>query len=156
MFDKENTQRKQGIEGYIQELKDAGKPAINKGKILIMDDEYVIRVMLSKQLMGLEYEVEAAEDGSEAIRLYESASGKGNPFDAVVMDLTITGGMGGKETIKRLLEIDPEVRAIVVSGYANDPIMANYKKYGFSSVLPKPHEIHELDEALQKVMIEMN
>jgi DNA-binding NarL/FixJ family response regulator len=64
--------------------------------------------------------------------------------------------MGGREAIKRLLEIDPEVRAIVVSGYANDPIMANYKKYGFSGVLPKPHEIYELDETLQRVIAEAN
>jgi CheY-like chemotaxis protein len=117
-----------------------------------MDDEDVIRVMLSKQLSHLKYEVEIAGEGSEAIRLYERASRTGKPFDAVVMDLTISGGMGGKEAIKKLLEIDPEVRAIVVSGYANDPIMANYKKYGFSGVLPKPHEIRELDEALQKVI----
>jgi DNA-binding NarL/FixJ family response regulator len=71
------------------------------------------------------------------------------------MDLTIPGGMGGKETIERLLEIDPEVRAIVASGYANDPIMAEFNKYGFSGVLAKPYEIDELDEALQKVMKSM-
>ena len=127
-----------------------------KGKVLLMDDEYVIRFAISKHLGHLRYEVEAVEEGSEAIRLYESASGKGKPFDAVIMDLTISGGMGGKETIKRLLEIDPEVRAIVVSGYANDPIMANYKEYGFKGVLAKPHEIHELDEALQKVITTIN
>ncbi len=68
------------------------------------------------------------------------------------MDLTIPGGMGGKEAIEKLLEIDPEVRAIVASGYADDPIMAESNKYGFSGVLVKPYEIHELDEALQKVI----
>jgi signal transduction histidine kinase/ActR/RegA family two-component response regulator len=136
------------------EEEDKEKPIVSKGKILLMDDEYIIRTILSKQLRGLKYEVETAEEGSEAIRLYKSAGETGKPFDAVVMDLTISGGMGGEETIKNLLEVDPEVKAIVVSGYANDPIMANYKRYGFSGVLPKPHEIHELDEALQKVIEE--
>ena len=117
-----------------------------------MEDEYVIRTILCKQLRGLKYEVEAVEEGSEAIRLYESENGKGKPFDAVIMDLTISGGLGGKETIKRLLEIDPDAKAIVVSGYANDPIMANYKEYGFRGVLAKPHELHELDVTLQKVI----
>jgi CheY-like chemotaxis protein len=138
------------------EEEDKEKPIVSKGKVLIMDDEYVIRTILSKQLRHLKYEVEAVEEGSEAIRLYERASRAGNPFDAVVIDLTITCGMGGKETIKRLLEIDPEVKAIIVSGYADDPIMANHQKYGFRGVLPKPHEIHELDEALQKVMKEVS
>ncbi len=127
-----------------------------KGKVLLMDDEYVIRATLSKHLRHLKYEVETAKDGSEAIRLYKSASESGKPFDAAIMDLTISGGMGGKETIKKLLEIDPEARAIVVSGYANDPIMANHKRYGFRGVLAKPHEIHELDETLQKVIMEMS
>ncbi|MGR3173181.1 MAG: PAS domain S-box protein, partial [Candidatus Scalindua sp.] len=145
-----------GVSLEPAEGKDEEKPVISKGRILLMDDEYIIRTILCKQLSGLKYEVEAVEEGSEAIRLYERASREGKPFDAVVMDLTIPGGMGGKETIKRLLEIDPEVKAIVVSGYANDPIMANYKKYGFSGVLPKPHEIRELDEQLQKVMMEVS
>ncbi len=64
--------------------------------------------------------------------------------------------MGGKETIKKLLEIDPEVTALVSSGYANDPIMADHMKYGFKGVLAKPHEIHEIDEALQKVITMIN
>ena len=72
------------------------------------------------------------------------------------MDLTISGGMGGKDTIKKLLEIDPQVKSIVMSGYANDPIMANYKENGFRGVLAKPHEIHELDETLQKVIMKGN
>jgi len=131
---------------------DEDKPVISRGKILLMEDEYVIRTILCKQLRGLKYEVEAVEEGSEAIRLYESENGKGKPFDAVIMDLTISGGLGGKETIKRLLEIDPDAKAIVVSGYANDPIMANYKEYGFRGVLAKPHELHELDVTLQKVI----
>jgi len=136
--------------------KNEEEPNISKGKVLLMDDEHVIRVALDKHLKHLNYEVEAVEEGSEAIGLYKRALGSDKPFDSVIIDLTISGGMGGKEVIERLLEIDPEVIAIVMSGYANDPIMANYKKYGFRGVLAKPHEIHELDEALQKVIAEAN
>ena len=129
------------------------KPNVSKGKVLLMDDEYVIRVALGKHLKYLNYEVEAVEEGPEAIGLYKRAMDSDKPFDAVIIDLTISGGMGGKEVIERLLKIDPEVVAIVMSGYANDQILANFKKYGFRGVLVKPLEIHELDEALQKVMM---
>ncbi len=132
------------------------KPVITKGRILLMDDEYVIRNILSEQLKKLKYEVETAKEGSEAIRLYKSASESGKPFDAVIMDLTIAGGMGGKETIKRLLEIDPKVKAIVSSGYANDPVMTDYLKFGFKGLLAKPHEIHELNDELHNVMTMIN
>lgn len=127
----------------------------SKVKVLLMDDEYTIRVILSEQLRGLNYVVEAVEEGTEAIRLYKDAREAGKPFDVVLMDLTISGGMGGKETIKKLLEIDPEVRAVVMSGYANNPIMANYKEYGFKGVLAKPHDIHELDKTLRNVIMEI-
>ena len=136
--------------------KNEEKLNVSKGKVLLMDDEYVIRVALGKHLKYLNYEVEAVEEGPEAIGFYKRAMGSDKPFDAVIIDLTISGGMGGKEVIERLLEIDPEVTAIVMSGYANDTIMANYKEYGFRGVLAKPHEIHELDEALQKVIAEAN
>ena len=78
--------------------------------------------------------------------------GTGNPFDAVVMDLTVPSGMGGKETTKKLLEKDPEAKVIVSSGYANDPIMADFKKYGFCGSLAKPYESQKLEEILQKVI----
>ncbi|MBZ0110174.1 MAG: PAS domain S-box protein [Candidatus Scalindua rubra] len=130
------------------------KNIASKGKVLLMDDDYAIRTVLCKQLGNLKYDVEAVEEGSEVIRLYKNASEAGKPFDAVIMDLTISGGMGGKDAVKRLLKIAPDAKVIVVSGYANDPIMANYKEYGFKSVLAKPHEIYELDEALQRVIAE--
>jgi signal transduction histidine kinase/ActR/RegA family two-component response regulator len=125
-----------------------------KGKVLLMEDETLIKLAVTQHLRNLKYEVEAAEDGAETIELYNKAIDTGKPFDAVIMDLTIPGGMGGKETIKRLLEIDPEVRAIVASGYANDPIMAEFNKYGFSGALTKPYEIDELDETVQRVIEE--
>lgn len=125
------------------------KPLIGKGKILLMDDEAVIRTLALRLLKRIGYEVHVANDGAEAIKLYREAN---EPFDAVIMDLTIPGGMGGKEAIKKLLEIDPDVKAVVSSGYSNDPIMANFSRYGFKSVIAKPYNIRRLSEVLQKVI----
>ncbi|MFX1519406.1 MAG: PAS domain S-box protein [Promethearchaeota archaeon] len=127
------------------------KQLVFKGKILVMDDEESIREALNEILNYLEYEVAFATNGDEAIDLYTESKNKDQPFDAVILDLTIPGGMGGKETIQKLLEIDPEVKAIVSSGYSTDPIMADFKSYGFSGVVAKPYKIEELNEALAKV-----
>ena len=123
-----------------------------KGRILVMDDEDIIRDMAQELLSGMGYEVELAGDGVEALNRYQEARASGAPVDAVIMDLTIPGGMGGEEAIQKLLAIDPEARAIVSSGYSNNPIMADYKKYGFSGVLAKPYKITELSAVLQGVM----
>lgn len=108
-----------------------------EGKILVMDDEEVIRSSVGEILKIAGYEVELAEDGNKAIELYKKAMESSKPFDVVILDLTIRGGMGGKETIKKLLELDPDVKAIVTSGYSNDPVMANFREYGFSDVYCK-------------------
>ena len=118
-----------------------------------MDDEEIIRTTTGKLLDGLGYQVEFAKDGVEAIELYQQAKKTAFPFTAVIMDLTIPGGMGGKEAIKKLIEIDSEVVAIVSSGYSNDPVMANFKEYGFSEVITKPYTIDKLGEILHKVFI---
>ncbi|MBW1675580.1 MAG: response regulator [Deltaproteobacteria bacterium] len=123
-----------------------------KGKILIMDDEDLVREVGGEMLDILGYEVEFAEDGAEAIELYKKAKESAQPFDAIIMDLTIPGRMGGKEAVEKLIEIDPEVKAIVSSGYSTDPIMADFRKYGFSGVVAKPYELNELGEALHKVI----
>ncbi len=107
------------------------------GKILIMDDEEIIRESVVEFLGIRGYEVEYAEDGEEAIELYKKAHESSQPFNAVVLDLTIRGGMGGKTAIKKLLEINSYVKAIVSSGYSNDPVMANFREYGFSGVFNK-------------------
>ncbi|MFC1537462.1 PAS domain S-box protein [Gemmatimonadota bacterium] len=125
-----------------------------KGKILVMDDDKAVRTALSKMLRLLGLEVESAENGEETIELYRNAMASEKPFDAVILDLTIRGGMGGKVTIKRLLEIDPHVKAIVSSGYSNDPVMADPGKHGFCSVVSKPYRIDELREVLQSVLKE--
>lgn len=130
----------------------SGGPFEGKGKILLMDDEEILRYTIGQMLSILQYEVETAKDGIETIELYNNAKEKGAPFDVVIMDLTIPGGMGGKETIKTLLKIDPNVKAIVSSGYSNSRTMANYEDYGFSAVLPKPYNINELSETLRKVL----
>ena len=101
------------------------------------DDDDVLNVAVNMlNLMG--YKTETAHDGSEAISKYKQAMEEGQPFDGVILDLTIPGGMGGQETVQQLLLIDPEVKAIVSSGYANDPIMADYQAYGFRGWSPSP------------------
>lgn len=122
------------------------------GRILVMDDEEIIRDVTRHILERLGYDVALARDGEEAIQMYRDAQRRGRPFDAVIMDLTVPGGMGGKEAIKRLRTIDPQVKAIVASGYSNDPIMANYRAYGFDGVVAKPYRIDELRRVLHRVL----
>jgi len=117
-----------------------------------MDDEDMIRTLLSRMLATAGYEVELTQEGGEAVKKYTAAKKSGKPFDAIILDLTIPGGMGGKETIKKLLEIDPDVKAIVSSGYATDPIMSEYKKYGFSGVVPKPYKLRQMEEILHNLL----
>jgi PAS domain S-box-containing protein len=118
------------------------------GKVLVMDDEEIIRKMLENMLNLAGYRVELSSGGKEAIQKYGQAITAGDPFDAVIMDLTIPGGTGGKEAVKELLKIDPRAAVIVSSGYANDPIMAEYKKHGFKAVIAKPYSVKQLQETL--------
>jgi len=100
----------------------------------------------------LGYQSQCARDGAEAVALYQQARDAGQPFTAVLLDLTIPGGMGGKETIAHLRAMDPQVCAIVSSGYANDPLMADFRAYGFSGVISKPYTMEGLHEVLQRVI----
>jgi CheY-like chemotaxis protein len=111
-----------------------------------------VRGVLFEMLSQIGYEVGFARDGSEAIDLYIKAKDGDKPFDVIIMDLTIAGGMGGKEAIKKLLEIDPDVRAIVSSGYSNDPVMSDYMKYGFIGVVNKPYKTEELSTTVHQVL----
>jgi signal transduction histidine kinase/CheY-like chemotaxis protein len=129
-------------------------PAFGTGKVLLMDDEEAIRLVAGDLLTLLGYDVEMARDGSECIEIYKAAMESGQPFSAVIMDLTVPGGMGGKAAIQKLLEIDAEVKAIVSSGYSTDPIMSNYKHYGFKGIVPKPYNAVELSRALQELITE--
>jgi PAS domain S-box-containing protein len=123
-----------------------------KGKVLVMDDEEIIREMLGKMLPLAGYEVDLTSDGAEVIERYAEAMKGGKPFSAVIMDLTIPGGMGGKEAIKKLLKIDPDAKVIVSSGYATDPIMSEYKEYGFSAVVTKPYSVAEIEKTLNNIL----
>jgi CheY-like chemotaxis protein len=127
-------------------------PQEGRGKVLVMDDEQVIRELVEQMLSQIGYVVESASDGTEAMALYTKAREAGQPFDVVIMDLTIPGGMGGKDTIRQLQEIDPHIKAIVSSGYSTDPIMANFRHYGFCGVVVKPYNMTELSTVLHRVI----
>jgi len=127
---------------------------VGNGRILVMDDEEIVRKLLYAGLTEVGYEVQLTNDGAEAIERYSEAKKAGQPFDAVILDLTIPGGMGGKEAIKKLLNLDPDVKAIVSSGYATDPIMSEYKEYGFSAVVPKPYCVAQIEKTLQGLLRE--
>ncbi len=129
---------------------------IGRGRILVMDDEQIIRDLLQEMLRRLGYEAAFAREGAEAIALYRQARESGTPFDLVVMDLTVPGGMGGKEAILHLREIDPEVKAIVSSGYSNDPLAAAFLKYGFSDFIAKPFKLDDLGKVLKRVIHRKN
>ncbi len=121
-------------------------------RILVMDDEEIIRGISTEMLEECGYTADSAVDGKEAIEKYVSAWKKGFPFDIVIMDLTIPGGMGGKHAVRELLAIDPEAKVIVSSGYSMDPVMANYTEYGFKGRLAKPYKMKDLKKELTRVM----
>ena len=130
-------------------LKDARKELLKgQGKILIMDDDVMVRDVLRKMLQNLGYEALCAENGEEAIKLYLEALEVNQPFTAAILDLTVPGGMGGKEAINELLKINPKVKAIVSSGYSEDPIMAEFMAYGFSGAIEKPYRVSEVSKIL--------
>ena len=132
-------------------------PSISSGqlttkRILVMDDEESLRNLAQRMLERLEYKVETAKDGVEAIETYEKHMDSEEPFDGVILDLTIKGGMGGEQTIRELMKIDPNVKAIVCSGYFNDPVMANYEEHGFRGAMAKPYQKADLESVLKKIL----
>lgn len=131
-------------------------PSNGKGHILLMDDEEFIREATGAVLEHLGYTYEFASDGAQAVKIYQQAQQRGRTFDAVILDLTVPGGVGGSESIKELLAIDPQVKAIVSSGYSHDPIMANYRDYGFAGVVAKPFTIEEMSKTLNQLIQHTN
>ena len=131
--------------------KEEKKQPVAKGRVLVMDDEEMLRDLTSRCLTRLGYKVTTARNGQEVIRLFKQSMDS-RPYDAVIMDLTVPGGLGGKETIVELRKIDPNVKAIIASGYLDDPVLNDYKKYGFSAVIRKPFHINELYKTLNKIL----
>jgi PAS domain S-box-containing protein len=126
--------------------------ARGSGLVLVMDDEEMVREIAREMLIHLGYEVLLAKDGSEVIDYYRQYQQEGCPIDVFLVDLTIPGGMGGRETVEKLRQLDPGVKAVVSSGYSNDPVVANYRDYGFVGVVDKPFQINELAQVIHKVM----
>ncbi len=123
-----------------------------KGSILVMDDEEIVQKVLQQMLVSLGYDVSFAWNGEEAIKTFAAAKASGQNFDAVILDLTVPDGMGGKEAMEQLLALDPQVKGIVSSGYFDDSVMAEFKKYGFSGVICKPYTLTELAKTLSQVI----
>ena len=129
----------------------AAEVTLNGRSILIMDDEEMVLDIGERMLVKLGLAVTRARNGEEAISHYRDSLANGHAFDTVILDLTVRGGMGGRETVGRLLEIDPGARVIASSGYATDPIMANFTEYGFTDVLPKPYRFDEMQEVMSRI-----
>ena len=121
-------------------------------RVLIMDDEPHIRAINRTYLERMGHEVAEVKDGQEAIDTYIKALESGNPFDLVLLDLTVREGMGGKMAMEQLLTIDPSVNAIIASGYADDPVIENYADYGFLGALKKPFKKEEMKSLLEKIL----
>ena len=122
------------------------------GSILLMDDDVIIRKVSRKLLTKLGYSVETAKNGEDALEMYEDSMRKGQRFDAVIMDLTVPGAMGGKDAVQELLKLDPGAKAIVSSGYSVDPVLADYKTYGFVGIAEKPYSITQLSLVISNVL----
>lgn len=121
-------------------------------KVLIMDDDAMVRDIAQQMLSHLGPEVVLAPDGEETVTCYQQAIDTTKPFDLVIMDLTIPGGMGGKEAIQEILKFDQDARAIVSSGYSNDPVMADFKKYGFCAAIAKPFQLQDLSRVISRII----
>lgn len=131
---------------------DQGKLHWGKGNILVMDDDKVIRTLVGEMLAILGYDYAVAHCGDDAVTLFRQAHERYKPFNAVVLDLTIRGGMGGKETLQKMLDIDPKVKAIVASGYSSDSLLSEYSQFGFKAIIAKPFRLEELSKVLHDVL----
>ena len=122
-----------------------------EGRVLVMDDEESIRLLLGEMLRHLGYDVQCVAEGKEALECYQEAYHTHQPFNAVILDLTVAGGLGGKDTVAQLRQFDPQVKAIVSSGYSNDPVLSRYSTFGFHGVVAKPFRLAELSQVLHQI-----
>ena len=123
-----------------------------RGRILVMDDEEILRDIVKEMVSSLGHAVECAANGEEAVEIFDRARHRGKPFDAVILDLTVRGGMGGEQTLRRLKQMSPGVKVVLSSGYGDGPVISNYKSYGFSALLKKPFLIGALKDTLNTVL----
>ncbi|MBK8094772.1 MAG: response regulator [Verrucomicrobiaceae bacterium] len=121
-------------------------------RILLLEDDLLVRDLLRRTLESARFEVHETGDGKDTLRLYQDAVARGRPYDLVILDLTIPGGMCGQETMKYLRQIDPQLLAIVSSGYRDDPVMQDCAAYGFSAALPKPYQREALIQLVNSVL----
>jgi CheY-like chemotaxis protein len=126
--------------------------SVESARILIMDDDKQVCTIARKMITRFGFQSSVVSDGKQAVIAYQAAKDEQDPYDVVLMDLTIPGGMGGKEAILKILETDPNACAVVISGYSNDPVLANYQDYGFKGMLVKPFKISELKKCLETVL----
>ncbi|MCK4838756.1 MAG: response regulator, partial [Desulfobulbaceae bacterium] len=139
--------------GLVQGPTEVACSKVGKIKVLIMDDEESLRDVSKGMLTSLGHEVKLAEDGREAIELFEVAMASGDKFDLVILDLTVPGGIGGGDAAKEILACDPEAKLIVSSGYSNSPIMASCRDYGFCDAIVKPYSLEKLSGVIEKAFI---
>ena len=126
--------------------------AKTKATIMIMDDDSMVREMVKKMLSRFGHDVLLAENGHEAIKLYNKYLNEDRSIDIIIMDLTIPGGMGGKDTVSEILKVNPDAKVIVASGYSNDPVMAHFQDYGFASSIAKPFKLAELNKIINEIL----
>ena len=128
------------------------RPPRGSGRVLLMDDEEAIRELGQLMLEELGYEAETADSGEQAVEKYRQAREQGRPYVAVILDLTVPGGMGGQAALVELKKFDPQVRAIVSSGYSTDPAMSNHREYGFAGFIAKPYDAMALGQILRRAL----
>jgi signal transduction histidine kinase/ActR/RegA family two-component response regulator len=146
-------ERRASPAGLASQAPPAAPMQSGSGRLLVMDDEAALLKLLEAVLTKLGYEVETARDGAEAIALCENAKASGHGFDAVLLDVTVRGGMGGVEAAARLKEVDPGLKLIVSSGYSDAPVISDFRKYGFDDVIPKPWAIAQMGEVFRRVLV---
>ncbi len=122
------------------------------GRVLLMDDDFTIYEVASHMLDIYGFEVEWVDTGEKAIAKYRESIAKGAPYDIIIMDLTVPGSMGGAQAVRQILEINPNAKVIVSSGYSNDPVMSHYTEYGFKGVIAKPYIIEEIIKVINEVL----
>jgi signal transduction histidine kinase/ActR/RegA family two-component response regulator len=142
------------LETPLAETSTAAPPQTGTERLLVMDDEETLRTLFQAVLSQLGYVVQTARDGAEAVALYQAATAAAAGFDAVLLDLTVTGGMGGMEAAARLKQLDPGAKLIVSSGYSDAPVMSHFSDYGFDAVIVKPWTVKEISDVLRRVLVE--